>query len=496
MNTLDPNESEPRSAWQRLNLYETPPSPSSLCDLRLQGEILSRVLEQPDLLQESFGDLAISDFVGKVHQSLFRTLLKLSQEGRPFDITTVADSWGAQQEVGDPVAYISGLLDTHDLPASNLRLRVEKLHKLSQLRRLRFMGELLQRHAESAKTEPDLLMEKLSMGVEALRAGYDLNGDMLPYSPRNLARRPDLIRLSSVEAKPVPWLWRPYLSFGMINMLSGEPGSGKTYLALAFAAALTLGKIPFTGDDCFPLDVLYLSIENDPEYVVRPRFDLLEGDVGHFHLLQGAKTGEGSKARRESVRLSDVPLLDAALKETKAKLLVVDPIQSYLGGEVDMHRSNETRPLLDGLAFLARKYQACLLILRHFAKATTGSAINRGLGRHVLAHAKSNIGPFGKSMGYELCDDGSFHWTGESAITADDLAATGNMTTEDRDAVDESAECLKDMLHRGAKSSRDIFSAMKEKTWGQVAEEGRLRRGLGVVFGGLRRWRDSLQLSE
>jgi hypothetical protein len=464
----------------------------------LQGEILSRVLEQPDLLQESFGDLAISDFVGKVHQSLFRTLLKLSQEGRPFDITTVADSWGAQQEVGDPVAYISGLLDTHDLPASNLRLRVEKLHKLSQLRRLRFMGELLQRHAESAKTEPDLLMEKLSMGVEALRAGYDLNGDMLPYSPRNLARRPDLIRLSSVEAKPVPWLWRPYLSFGMINMLSGEPGSGKTYLALAFAAALTLGKIPFTGDDCFPLDVLYLSIENDPEYVVRPRFDLLEGDVGHFHLLQGAKTGEGSKARRESVRLSDVPLLDAALKETKAKLLVVDPIQSYLGGEVDMHRSNETRPLLDGLAFLARKYQACLLILRHFAKTTTGSAINRGLGsidltgaartelhagkrdgRHVLAHAKSNIGPFGKSMGYELCDDGSFHWTGESAITADDLAATGNMTTEDRDAVDESAECLKDMLHRGAKSSRDIFSAMKD-VGASIAAVKRAKKKLGV----------------
>ena len=99
---------------------------------------------------------------------------------------------------------------------------------------------------------------------------------------------------------------------------------------------------------------------------------------------------------------------------------MVDPF-SLFGGEVDMHRSNQTRPILDGLATLAEKYRVCMLILRHFAKSTTGSAINRGLGsidltgaartelhagkrdeQSAMVHAKSNIGEIGKSIGYEI----------------------------------------------------------------------------------------------
>jgi AAA domain/DnaB-like helicase N terminal domain len=462
--------------------FEAPPSPSPMYDVHTQAEVLGRLLMQPELLQESFGDLAVSDFGGSIHQSLFRTLVKLSEEGKEFDIMTVAEAWGAGKDVGDTAVYIGQMLDAvnTDFPAQKLRLRVEKLHRLSNLRRLRSLGELLQRHAEAVQADPQALMEKLEIGIGALRSGYDLNGEMLPYAPRNLARRPDLVTLSSVEAQPVPWLWKPYLSYGMINLLSGEPGCGKTFLALAFAAALTVGKIPYVGEPCLPHDVVYLSIENSPEYVVRPRFDLLEGDANRLHVLQGAVTGEGPKARREGVRLSDIPLLEAALKQTKARFLVVDPIQSYLGGEVDMHRSNETRPIMDGLATLAQKYRVCLLILRHFAKSTAGSAINRGLGsidltgaartemhagsrdgQSAMVHAKTNIGEIGKSIGFEI-KAGVFRWTGETSITANDLASAGGMAEEDRDAANEAAQCLEDMLKGGPKAASEIFSEAKE----------------------------------
>jgi AAA domain len=267
-------------------------------------------------------------------------------------------------------------------------------------------------------------------------------------------------------------------------MLSGDPGAGKTYLALAFAAALTVGKIPYTGDPVAPLNVVYLSTENSPEFVLRARFDALQGDANRFHLLQGAVTGDGSKQRRESARLSDIPLLEEAVKQTKARLLVVDPIQSYLGGEVDMHRSNETRPILDGLAMLAQRHKVCILILRHFAKATTGSAINRGLGsidltgaarselhagfrdqQRAMVHAKTNIGELGKSLGYDIRKNGSaageFLWTGETAITANDLAA-GGMADEERDAVRDAVESLTEMLRGGPRLASDIMSEMRE----------------------------------
>jgi DNA repair protein RadA/Sms len=467
------------SMW--LSRFDQPSASSSLYDVRIQSEVLSALLREPSLLRESFGDITISDFGGTLHQSLFRTMLKLTENDEEFDIIAVAEAWKGDKEVGDALSYLSDILAIHnmDFPAPKLRLRVEKLHRLAHLRRLRFLGQVLQRQAENAQADPNALLEKLEIGVGALRSGYDLNGEMLPYTPRNLTRRPDLLKLSSVETKPVPWLWRPYLVYNMINLLSGEPGCGKTWLALAFAAALTIGKIPYLGEPCRPHDVVYLSIENSPEYVVRPRFDSLEGDANRLHVLQGAVTGEGPKARREGVRLSDIPLLDSALKQTNARFLVVDPIQSYLGGEVDMHRSNETRPILDGLSTLAQKYGVCLLILRHFTKSAQGSVLNRGLGsidltgaartelhagrrdtQSAMVHVKTNIGPIGESLGYELKED-VFRWTGPTSISALDLAASG-MAEEDRDAINEAAEYLADTLRGGPKPAGEIFSEAKD----------------------------------
>lgn len=473
------------SAWRRFNLYDPPAAPASLYDMRTQSEVLARLIMEPNLLQEPFGDLTANDFGGSVHRSLFCTIAKLTEEGKPFDVPELAEAWAAEKQVADPIFYLSDLLNTEGLDlARNLRGRVEKLHKLTALRRVLDVSEKLRRHAESPQTDPYALIETLGLTVEGLRNGYYIDGQLVPHPTRNLARRPDLITLSSVEAQPVPWLWRPYLSYESLNLLSGEPGVGKTYLALSFAAALTVGKIPFSGEPIAPMNVVYLSIENSPKFVVRPRFDALRGDADRFHLLQGAVTGEGPQSRRESVRLSDIALLDETVKRTKAKLIVVDPIQSFLGREVDMHRSNETRPVLDGLILLAERHKACLMICRHFAKATTGSAINRGLGsidftaaarsemhaglrdkQRTMAHAKNNVGPFGKSLGYDIRDDGSdageFLWTGEVSTTASDLAANG-MADEERDAVGEAVEALTEMLRGGPKLKSDIVTEMRE----------------------------------
>ncbi len=169
-------------------------------------------------------------------------------------------------------------------------------------------------------------------------------------------------------------------------MLSGDPAAGKTFIALAIAAGFTTGRTP-DGEPCEPLDVLYLSVENSAAHVVRPRFDSLRGDPKRFHLLRGSVWSADGGEEQGAVSLSDIAIIDAALRETNAKVVIIDPIQSYLGSGVDLHRSNETRPIMDGLAKVAERHNCAALLLRHLSKQSGGKAIHRGLGSIDLTGA-------------------------------------------------------------------------------------------------------------
>ncbi len=279
------------------------------------------------------------------------------------------------------------------------------------------------------------------------------------------------------------WLWKPYLANGMLAMLSGDPGAGKTFISLAIAADLTLGRVPSTAESCAPGDVLYMSLENSPPHVLRPRFDSLGGDPRRFHLLRGCIGNDGERSRRDCVRLSDVSVLADAIREAEARLMIVDPIQSYLGAEVDAHRSNETRPIMDGLSRLAEEHGCCILLVRHLSKAQTGKAIHRGLGsidltgavrtellagcspddpaQRALVQVKSNLGAFGPSLGYTIDDGGKFRWTGESRLTASEILAPESDGCQ-TGATAEAEAFLLDTLAQGARPQKDVENEARQ----------------------------------
>jgi hypothetical protein len=321
----------------------------------------------------------------------------------------------------------------------------------------------------------------------------------IPTGPSDTASGPDIVCLAEIAAKNVNWLWKLYLAFGMLAMLSGDPGSGKTFIALAIAAGYTVGRTP-DGERCEPIDVLYMSVENAPAEVIRPRFDSLGGDAMRFHLLRGTTWKQEGETVQGAISLSDVEILDKALIQTGAKLLIVDPIQSYLGANIDLHRSNETRPVLDGLAKLAEKHGCAILILRHLSKQGGGKAITRGLGSidlsgavrsemlagslpddpesRALVHIKSNLGAYGPSLGYSIGADGKFYWTGKSEITAGQMLESPS-TSEDRSAVDDAREWLADFLSDGSKEQPEC----RKKA-----------AGVGISFATLRRAKDALRV--
>ena len=254
----------------------------------------------------------------------------------------------------------------------------------------------------------------------------------IPADPPPAESCADLVYLSGLQLRPVEWLWQDRLAYGTLAMISGEPGSGKTWVALAIAAALSRGRAPFTGENLKPCTVLYASTEHDSSEIIHPRFATLNGDVARLVVLRGA--------------VSAPSVLQDALQRTHARLLILDPFHSLFGPGVELHQPRETRLLLETLASLAEKHRCCILLIRHLHKRGPGRPAYRGDGsieisaalrteflagaspdapsQPTLLHVKSNLGPLALPLAYKIDDAGNFLWTGPSTLTQEDVLAT------------------------------------------------------------------------
>jgi hypothetical protein len=322
----------------------------------------------------------------------------------------------------------------------------------------------------AAKCSDPLPEEKVKAIARDIPARYPN-----PTPEEKPSLKPDLVCLADVEARPVDWLWEPFIPLRMLSMISGDPGAGKSYVALAVAADLSRGRLR-DGRIVEPANTLYLTVENPTAEVMRPRFDSLGGDPQRLHLLKGTCFEVDGKQQHGAASLADIATLQAAIVERSARLVIVDPLQSYLGANVDLHRSNETRPVLDGLAKLAEAHQCAILLVRHLSKQPGGKPIHRGLGSidltgavrsemlagslpddpdtRALVHIKSNVGRTGNTLGYSIDRDGRFAWTGESTITAADLLAAPAGPGDRK--LTEATQWLAEQLKTGSRAQQEV----------------------------------------
>ncbi|MHB8312383.1 MAG: AAA family ATPase [Candidatus Dormibacteria bacterium] len=277
----------------------------------------------------------------------------------------------------------------------------------------------------------------------------------------------DSVRLADVESRPIEWVWLDRVARGRLCLLAGDPGVGKSMLTCALAAAISTGSA-LPGDVARPpADVLILSAEDSAEDTIRPRCEAMGADLCRIRVVTAVRR-EGKEGFFSLA--SDLEALERELEGVS--LLIVDPIDAYVGTGIDSHRAAAIRSLLGPLAAMAERAGVAVVVVQHLTKGGRDRAIYRPQGSigyiaaartallvaadpddptssvRQVALLKSNVGPQAATVAFSL-EGGRFGWVPcEGGKTAEQLLAVA-ATGEEQSALAEAEEWLRDALSEG-----------------------------------------------
>lgn len=302
-----------------------------------------------------------------------------------------------------------------------------------------------------------------------------------------------MIRMSDIETKEVGFLWNPYIPFGKLTILQGDSGNGKTYLAMYLCAACTNGKPLPHMEMIEPCNVIYQTAEDGLDDTIKPRLEEAGADLSRVLTINDYDT--------DPLTLAD-ERIEKAIRQTNAKLVIIDPIQAFLGANVDMNRANEVRPLLRKIADVAQRTGCAIVLIGHLNKASGQQSGYRNLGSidfraasrsvlvvgkskddpniRVMAHDKSSLAPAGTSLAFVLGDEDGFRWIGDYDVTADELLS--GIEKKAPSKIHEAKDLILNMLSNGKEVlSEDIDRvAIKRGISSRTVRDA--KKELGIVL--------------
>lgn len=319
-----------------------------------------------------------------------------------------------------------------------------------------------------------------------------------------------LTRVSDVAAKPVTWLWSPYLAVGKVTILAGHPGLGKSQLTAFVAAKVTIGSpLPNSAHPTPSGSVIMLSCEDDIADTIRPRLEAVCADLAKVHILEAVRDKKGER-RLFSLKQDMARLEEAINRVTDVRLVIVDPVTAYLDG-TDTHKTSDVRAALAPLQEFAMRRGVAILAVSHLNKnggggdavnAVTGSgafvAAARGAflvakdpedpQRRLLLEIKNNLGrteglafrikeaclPSGINAPFVEFEEGTVE------ITADEALQRSGGEERPKSAVDAAMTFLIDRLRHGPRLQKDLMDE-GEAEGHSVKTIRRAKDKLGIV---------------
>lgn len=307
--------------------------------------------------------------------------------------------------------------------------------------------------------------------------------------------------LADVQAEPILWLWDQRLACGKLSIITGNPGLGKSQITASLAAVVsTGGKWPVTRDQAPQGSVIILSAEDDPKDTIRPRMEAAGADLSRVHLISAIKiaTERGEPSTRGFDISRDIDRLRLRMAELgDVRLVIIDPISAYMG-KADSHNNTEVRAVLAPLQEAAQQFGAAILAVSHLNKSQGQDALLKTQGsvgfvaaaravwgvakdkdnpsRRLFMPLKNNLGTDETGLAYSIEE---YHLEGtetddrpriktsrvlweNALITQSAEEVFGTMPEEERTAVDEAADFLRDLLKFGPVVVKDVEFAGKK----------------------------------
>ena len=233
-------------------------------------------------------------------------------------------------------------------------------------------------------------------------------------------------RYADIKKSRVEWFWQPYVPFGKITLIQGDPSEGKSTLALKLAAsASTGGNLPDGSKLAAPVNVIYQCLEDGIADTIIPRLERVGANVKHVFFIQ--EDGRPT-------RMLDQEKIEQVIRSTKAGILIIDPIQTVLGKLTHGGECGVVRSYMDMLATVANQTGCAVMLIGHLNKNESGKELYRGLGSidivaaarsvirveriregssvRVIRHIKSSLSREGEDFAFEIDSNGEINWVG------------------------------------------------------------------------------------
>jgi archaellum biogenesis ATPase FlaH len=370
------------------------------------------------------------------------------------------------------------ILKEENMSFDSLNKSLDRLTK--RLRREKNRNEILKRLSLVSKEMRNKGASERSIRI-ALLGTYEFLkvylGETLGKSVESLLKHPEQvleqdlespgILLSDIETRQVDWLWERRIPLGKITILDGDPGMGKSLLAINVAACVSTGHAMPDGTLKRQGGVIVIAPEDSAEDTIKPRVEAAGGDPSRVLLLNtidyvNVQDVKKVKLDERPFSLShDLHVLEENIKKIQAVLVILDPLMAILGRNIDSSRDQNVREVFTPLAQLAERTGCAILIIRHLNKGNSDNILYRGAGsigiigaariallvahdpedeqKRVLATTKNNLSKMASNLTFQIVENerGVPHiqWLGENQYTPSALLRNGQNLSFERQEI-------------------------------------------------------------